>query len=258
MERVKQGSFATVDLSAKDLEGQTAFYEGLLGWTHEDVATDKGPIYRMFSKDGGAVAGAFLISPDMEAAGVPTMWNTYIAVDDVDAMAARAVELGGQIAMPAADASGYGRFAGIMDPTGGALFLWHSNQPDASATYGGPGALAWIDLSTRDPQTAVAFFERLFGWDIQPMEGGPVPYWMVNVDGESQAGIMHMPEMLPAEVPANWLVYFGAEDARALAEQTVALGGTVLAEPMEAMDMVWVVLADPAGATFAVLQSAGS
>ena len=257
MERSKQGEFATIDLAAKDFEGQSAFYEQLFGWTHEDVPTGSGP-YRMFSKEGGAVAGAFTISPDMEAAGVPSMWNTYIAADDVDAVAAKAVELGGQIIMPVADAEGYGRFVGLADPTGGAFFLWHSAKPDASAIYSQPGALAWNDLSTRDPEKAVTFFKELFGWDIQSMEGGPMPYWMISVDGSGQAGIMPMPEMMPAEVPANWLVYFGADDVHATAERAVSLGGSVVVGPMDSAGTVWAVVQDPAGATFGLLQTANS
>ena len=256
MERAKQGEFATVDLAATDLESQTSFYEGLFGWTHTDVPTDKGPIYRMYSKDGGAVAGGFTMSPDMRAAGIPTMWNSYVAVDDVDAMAEKAVRLGGQIAMPAVDASGYGRFVGIQDPTGGMLFLWHSNEPDPSAIYGVPGALAWNDLSSRDPDTAVTFFADLFGWDIQPMQSGSMPYWMINVDGIGQGGIMPMPEMVPPEVPANWLVYFGTENTVATAESAVALGGSVVVGPVEMPGMTWAVIADPQGATFGLLQMA--
>jgi len=34
VERTKTGEFNWVDLSASDVEGQTRFYEGLLGWTH--------------------------------------------------------------------------------------------------------------------------------------------------------------------------------------------------------------------------------
>lgn len=257
MERTTQGAFATIDFAAKDFEGQSAFYERLFGWTHSDVPTAGGP-YRMFSKDGSGVAGSYPIKPEMEAAGIPSMWSTYIAVDDVNATAAKAVELGGQIIMPTQDAEGYGQFAGISDPTGGAVFLWHSAMPDVSAVYGVPGALAWNDLSSREPELAVSFFEALFGWGIQAMEGGSMPYWMITVDGEPQGGIMPMPEMMPPEVPANWLVYFGAEDVRATAEKAKALGGTIVVEPTDSSGMIWAVIEDPAGAVFGLLQTANS
>jgi uncharacterized protein len=254
MERTTQGEFATVDFAAKDFDGQTDFYEKLFGWAHADLPTPKGP-YRMFSKQGGSVAGGYPLSPDMEAAGVPTMWNTYIAVDNVDAMAHKAERLGGTIVMPAVDAEGYGRFVGIQDPTGGILFLWHSNTPDPDAKYSEPGALAWNDLSTPDPEKAVEYFRQLFDWDIAAMTGGLMPYWVISVNGTRQAGIMPMPETVPSDVPANWLVYFGAEDARALAQRVVELGGRVLVEPTQADDMVWAILSDPQGATFGILQS---
>ena len=256
MERTKQGEFAWVDLSAGDVAGQTAFYEGLFGWTHEDVPTGDGrPDYRMFSRDGSVVGAAMPISPDMAAAGVPTMWNTYIAVDDADASAARAVELGGRVIMPAMDVMDMGRMVGIQDPTGGSVFLWHNEKPIESMTYLQNGALSWNDLSTRDPEAAAAFFSELLGWKTQSLEESSMPYWQVLVDGQGQGGIMAMPDMVPAEVPAYWLVYFGVDDARAAHASALALGATSLVEPTEIPGMlVWSVLADPAGATFALLE----
>jgi uncharacterized protein len=64
--------------------------------------------------------------------------------------------------------------------------------------------------------------------------------------------------MVPPEVPAYWLVYFGAEDARAMMERAVALGASSLVDATEIPGMlVWGVLADPFGATFAVMQPLG-
>ena len=48
----------------------------------------------------------------------PPHLMTYIGVDDVDANAARAVELGGTIIRPPMDIPNTGRFAVIQDPTG--------------------------------------------------------------------------------------------------------------------------------------------
>ncbi len=50
MERTKEGELPWTDLSAKDIEAQSRFYEELFGWTHEDTPTTEGlPPYRMFS-----------------------------------------------------------------------------------------------------------------------------------------------------------------------------------------------------------------
>jgi predicted enzyme related to lactoylglutathione lyase len=255
MERTKQGEFAWTDLSATDLEGQTAFYEGLLGWEHHDVPMGEGATYRIFTIDGGTVSGASVMSAQMAQSGVPSMWNVYIAVGDLDASLARAVELGGQVAMPVTPVGPQSRFAAIMDPTGAPVFLWQNGAPDEKQVYDVPGALAWNDLMTWDPAKAADFFTKLVGWDIAKMDEGQEPYWQVNIDGTGEGGIMPMPEMVPPEVPSYWLDYFATTDIAASVAKAKGLGATATVEPMQVGDMLWfAVLTDPAGATFALLQ----
>lgn len=45
-------------------------------------------------------------------------WGIYITVDDVDATARKAEELGGKVLMPPTDIPNVGRFAALMDPQG--------------------------------------------------------------------------------------------------------------------------------------------
>jgi uncharacterized protein len=256
MERTKQGEFTWVDLAAKDLDAQTRFYEGLFGWTHTDLPTDVGPIYRMFAMDGATVAGASQMNPDMEAGGMPSMWNTYIAAADVDALAARAVELGGKIVMPAMDVMQEGRMVGIQDPTGATFFLWKAIGHNGAQKFMEPGSLAWSDLTTRDPGKAAAFYTALLGWDIALLEAPGQPYWQIKVDGTGEGGIMGMPEQAPPEMPANWIPYFGVTDARAMTEKAKSLGASVMMEPTEVPGMlIFAVIGDPAGAPFSILQA---
>lgn len=258
MQRTMQGEFTWIDLMAKDLESQTTFYEDLFGWRHTDIPTDVGPIYRMFQKDGQTVAGASQMSPDMAAAGVPTMWNTYIAADDLDAIANKAVELGGQIAMPAMDVMDQGRMVGIQDPTGATVFLWKASAHNGAQLFMAPGSLSWSELNTRDPEKAGAFYTELLGWKLEPLTAGTGPYWQITVNGTGEGGILPIPGMVPPEVPAYWLVYFGATDVRAMTERARSLGASTMLEPTEVPDMlIFAVLADPAGATFALLQPFG-
>jgi predicted enzyme related to lactoylglutathione lyase len=258
MERSKHGEFNWVDLSARDFDGQSAFYEGLFGWTHTDVPFAEGMVYRMFAADGHTVGGMSQLAPEMIANGQPSTWNNYVATDDVDATAAKAAELGGTVVMPPMDVMETGRMAAIQDPTGAYLFLWKPARPDASIEYMLPGTLSWTDLTTRDPEKAAAFYTQLLGWEVQSLDGSPMPYWQVSIDGQGQAGIMPMPEMLPPEAPAFWMPYFGTTDIAATFAKAVELGATVLREPTEIPGMLWFsVLADPAGATFALLQALG-
>ena len=255
MERLKNGEFNWVDLSARDFEKQSAFYEALFGWSHTDMPFGDGMTYRMFKADGHTVGGGSQLSADMIARGQPSTWNTYLATDDIDKTVAKAAELGGTVIMPPADVPGSGRIAGIQDPTGAYVFFWKPLNPDESMEYMQPGTLSWNDLGTRDPQKAIDFYTKLLGWDIQPMEAGPMPYWVVNVAGQGEGGIMPMPEMVPAEVPSYWLVYFGTADMAASVAKAVKLGASVVSEPMVVPDTVeFAVLADPAGATFAIMK----
>ena len=255
MSRTKPGEFCWIDLNATDLDGQSAFYEGLLGWEREDLPTDTGPIYRMFRLDGQVVAAASAMRPEMIEAGVPSFWNTYIASDDVDALAARAVELGGQVAMPPMDVMDQGRMVALMDPGGATFFGWKAGVHRGAEVFMTTGAMSWNDLNTRDPQKAIDFYSALFGWKIEKLDAGPGDYWQISVDGVGEGGIMPMPEMMPAEAPDNWLVYFGSDDVGAGAQRVRTLGGMVLVEPMEIPGMlVFAVCSDPAGAVFALLK----
>ncbi len=81
-----------------------------------------------------------------------------------------------------------------------------------------------------------------------------MPYWQATVAGMPEGGIMPMPPGLPAEVPPNWIVYFGAENTRRTVEVALKLGATVEAEPMEAADITFAILSDPVGGTFGVME----
>ena len=86
----KPGRFSWNELVTTDVEGASAFYTHLLGWT----ATQFSPEYTIFNKDGQGVAG-LMKTP---VPGRPAQWVAYVTVVDVDASVAQAAELGGQVA----------------------------------------------------------------------------------------------------------------------------------------------------------------
>jgi predicted enzyme related to lactoylglutathione lyase len=66
---------------------------------------------------GDHTAGGMMMMP-AQAQGVPPHWGAYITVDDVDAAAAKATELGGRIIVPPTDIPKVGRFSTLQDPQG--------------------------------------------------------------------------------------------------------------------------------------------
>jgi predicted enzyme related to lactoylglutathione lyase len=112
------GSFCWTELLARDTARATEFYTKICGWDAAVMEMDAGRVYTVF-KRGETDAGGMLEMP--EAADGPSNWLVYVAVDDVDAIAARIEELGGCIYVRPQDIPGIGRFAVAADP-GGAVF----------------------------------------------------------------------------------------------------------------------------------------
>src|SRR5437764_1667175 len=109
------GTFSWVDLGTSDPEVAKAFYGGLLGWDFEDVPVPGAPPYSMASIGGRTVAAVYGKQDD-EALSA---WLSYVTVEDADAVAARASELGGTVISDPFDVMDAGRMAVLQDPTGG-------------------------------------------------------------------------------------------------------------------------------------------
>jgi len=56
-----------------------------------------------------------------DAQGMPPMWGAYVTVDDVDATARTAEQLGAKLLVPPRDIPGVGRFCVIQDPQGAVI-----------------------------------------------------------------------------------------------------------------------------------------
>ena len=67
------------------------------------------------------LAGLMTIPP--EAAGMSPMWGGYVTVDDVQASAELARELGGKVLLEPRDIPKVGRFCVVSDPQGACLNL---------------------------------------------------------------------------------------------------------------------------------------
>ena len=123
-----RGTFCWNELMTTDVERSKVFYTELFGWSVNEAPTAMGT-YNLF-KLGDREVGGMMQLPDV-AQGVPPHWMSYIAVEDVDASAKRAEELGGTIRMPPTDLPGIGRFAILTDPVGATIALLKgSNAPD--------------------------------------------------------------------------------------------------------------------------------
>jgi predicted enzyme related to lactoylglutathione lyase len=244
-----------VDLGTTDVEGAKSFYGAVFGWEAEDVPTDQGVPYTMFRKSGKVVAGGGPIPPDQAAAGMPPMWNTYLAVDNVDDAVAEVTAAGGSVTMPPMDVMDAGRMAFVADPTGAAFGLWQAGDFFGSELANEPGAFTWNELITDDTAAAQKFFADAFGFGAQTDETPNGPYTTFTIGGNPVGGMMAKNENM-GPIPNYWGTYFSVEDCDGCLAAVEANGGKVLMQPMDVMPGRMAVVQDPQGATFSVIQLA--
>ncbi len=243
------GTPSWIDIGT-DVEAAKTFYTGLFGWS----TADAGPVEETGGYGFFTTADAKLLAgygPQQNPG--PPFWTTYIATDDADASAAKVEAAGGTVVVPPMDVMDAGRMAVFQDTEGAFFSVWQAGRHLGAEVVNEPGAFCWSELSTRDPEAAKAFYAAVFGWGAQASENEAMAYTEWQLGGESIGGMMDMPPMVPAEVPAYWLVYFAVEDTDASVARAKELGGMAMVEGMDTPAGRIAVLADPQGATFALI-----
>ncbi|VAV95459.1 hypothetical protein MNBD_ACTINO02-719 [hydrothermal vent metagenome] len=252
----KTGGFYWVDLMSTDAAGAREFYEKVLEWSPQDITTPDGSTYMMLTHEGDLVAGLGEHSAAMKAQGVPSMWNSYVTVDDVAASVDAARNLGATIMLEPRTIEGAGTMAHIVDPVGAAISLWQPDGHDGGEKFNTPNSLTWNELMTRDPVTAAEFYIALFGWSFEEVEDSEPPYTTILNGPNMNGGLLDATTLLPDGAPSMWGVYFAVADTDATVDAAVAGGGRVIHGPV---DMPGVgrtaVIADPQGAVFSVIRS---
>lgn len=118
------GMFCWNELMTTDPVGAIGFYKAAFGVSEgEGFEMGGGVKYRMI-KAGEAALGVMPMPPGVPAEVRP-QWIHYVHVQDVDATAERAKEMGAQVLFGPFDISGgHGRVATLADPRGGIFALW--------------------------------------------------------------------------------------------------------------------------------------
>jgi len=124
-----QGAFCWNELATTDLDGAVSFYKALLGWEIQEGSAPGGGMKYNEIIVGGRHVGGMYSTREMGGEGgdaphqMPPHWRIYVAVDDVDARAAKAKEIGGKVCVEPMDIPNVGRFCVISDPAGAIISL---------------------------------------------------------------------------------------------------------------------------------------
>jgi uncharacterized protein len=242
VEHYPHGTFSWIDLGTPDVAGARAFYGELLGWTFEDTPAGDGSAYTLCRLDGKLVTG---IHEHPEAEGAA--WSSYLKVDDADAAATRARELGAEVLLEPFEIPGTARMALIRDPVGAVVSLWAPVGSDGAEYVNDVGAWGWNELVTPDIEAAKVFYGELVGWRAQDVPGRVRRAGFEL--GNLLAGGIHAPVPGEGDEP-RWTVSFSVADAIASAELAESLGGRVVIPPTDIPMGRFCVVTDPAGAAF--------
>lgn len=250
------GSFCWIELHTTDQNAGKTFYSQLFGWSIHDSPMGPNEVYTEFKLQGRETAAACTLRPDESSKGIPPYWMIYITVENADAAAAKAQQLGGTAFGPAFDVMDAGRMAVIQDPTGAVFCVWQAKKNAGIGIAGVNGTLCWADLSTPDVKRATDFYTGLFGWQIAADPKDPSGYMHIKNGEHFIGGIPPAAHRQPG-MPAHWLAYFMVDDVDATANKATAMEAKLLLPPktMEGVGRMSFI-ADPQGAVFAIFKSA--
>ncbi len=249
------GTFCWPELATTDQAAGEQFYSKLFDWGVDPIPM--GPdmrytIYKQGDRDAGAVT---TLMPEQLQQGVPPHWNSYVSVSNVDETAKQVKALGGQVLMEPMDVMDKGRMLVAMDPTGAVFCCWQAGSTPGAGNLDEVGGLVWTELTAQGVDKAIAFYTKLLGWTVKPMDMGTGGTYNVLSRGATPAaGAMETPKEM-AGAPSVWTPYFSVADTDATAKKAESLGGKTMVPPTDIPGTGrFAIIADPQGAVFGVIK----
>ncbi|NRQ30384.1 VOC family protein [Nonomuraea sp. NN258] len=237
-------------MSSTDVPASVRFYGEIFGWQADMNPDPAARGYGQFRLNGRKVAG---IGP-IQAPGMPTVWNTYVATEDAAMAADRVKNSGGTIIMEPTPIFDAGTMAAFQAPDGSYASVWQPGEHLGAELVNEPGAFCWNELVTRDPAEARRFYSAVFSWTPADLELDGATYTELRVGEKSIAGMMPMPADLPPETPSYWMTYFAVADLDTTVGAAERAGATVMVGRMDAPEGPFAMLTDPQGGAFSVIQ----
>jgi len=208
-----------------DPEAAKAFYTQVLDWTAVSVPMGDQETTMLMAKDGEP--RAHLSAPELE--GIPSHWDNYLRVEDVDATTQAANDHGGQTIVPPTDIP-VGRFSMVTSPSGAVLALFREVDDSVVNPGGGHGSIHWTELSSTDVSADAQWLKGTFGFTTEdmPMPDGGTYHILKN--GDAMCGGL-MASQMP-NMPSIWMSWVEVDDVVLTAARVDPAGGKLLGEIM--------------------------
>lgn len=245
----QEGTPCWADAMFSDVEGAKSFYGDVLGWTFGEASSEYGN-YTQATVDGKAVAA---VVPPMPGQEGQSAWCVYLASADVKATAAKVRENGGEVLMEPMQVGDFGSMLLARDPGGVVFGAWQAGVHKGFEVKGVPGAYAWCEIFTREPEKSDAFFPAVFGYGTKRLEDPEVDFRVFDVGGNTVMGLMRMTDDFPPQVPPYINIYFVVQDCDAAVKSATERGGVLRFGPMTTPFGRFAALSDPQGALFSII-----
>ncbi|MDW4551196.1 VOC family protein [Defluviimonas sp. D31] len=252
MAKAKKGTPCWYELTTPDPDAAARFYAHVIGWSVADAGME-GVDYRI-ARAGGTMVAGMMAAP----AGAPPGWIFYVTVSDCDKAAKALTKAGGTVHQAPADIPDTGRFAVAADPQGTPFGLLAPENGATSTAFDQrqTGHGCWHELMTSDPEAAMAFYGKQFGWkpgdvmDLGEMGG----YHLFRHGKADIGGMMRQAPGMPGPDRPFWLPYFGTDSVSAAIGRVSGAGGRVFHGPHEVPGGAFIMVGqDPQGAMFALV-----
>jgi predicted enzyme related to lactoylglutathione lyase len=243
----RPGKFVWADLVTTDPATVVRFYTKTFGWTAQKVGN--GPeAYTLLFNAGRPMGGVAYraADPGSKAPG-GARWVGSISVVDINAAVAAIAAAGGQTLVPAHKIAGRGWQAVVADPEGSVFGLLVTDAGDAPKGEVADNDWAWVQLLSRQPVEAAAFYEKALGYVVTDDTRTAWPDdRLLTHDGVAYAGLTPLPEGKGTR--GGWLGYVRVAGVPAAVEKAKALGAQVLLAPLDVPGAMQVaIITDPLG-----------
>jgi uncharacterized protein len=116
-----------------------------------------------------------------------------------------------------------------------------------------------FEIHAGDPERAIIFYEKVFGWTFQKWEG-PMPYWLVTTGPDEQRGINGGMVPRRGEIDGQAVIaYVCTVDVESIDTSIATVeksGGTVVLPKMPVPGVGWLVYCkDTEGNIFGMMQA---
>jgi uncharacterized protein len=119
---------------------------------------------------------------------------------------------------------------------------------------GDEGCFAWYELMTTDIASAEAFYGGVFGWGSQDASTAGFAYTVATAGDAPVSGLMGLPpEATIQGATPRWMGYVAVDDVDSIARRFRQLGGAICVSPTNSNIGRISVVADPQGATLALV-----